>query len=144
MYSVIKSPFLFHHFKVAITLIFFMLIHILIIKTDILFGEINYNLSPLKIGYFIAKDIKSKHKLTEQNYKRLVIVFRFWIIGLLYYAILYYKMRFDQLHHQIKSIIPNGKWKLIIKRREKLLLNLIHEHNELVVEIHKLNMMLRR
>ena len=31
-----------------------------IVKTDFLFGEINYNLSELKVIYFLAKDIKSK------------------------------------------------------------------------------------
>ena len=87
MYSLIKSPFLFDDFKVIIILIFLILIHTIILKTDILFGEINYNLSPLKIGYFIAKDLKSKHKLTEQNYNRLITVFRIWMIGLLYYAV---------------------------------------------------------
>ena len=53
-------------------------------------------------------------------------------------------MRFDQLHHQIKSIIPNGNWKLIIKRKEILLLDLIHEHNELAVEVNNMSMMMRR
>ena len=56
----------------------------------------------------------------------------------------YYKMRFDQLHHKIKSIIPNGRWKFITKRQKKFLLDLIDEHNELTVEIHKLSMMMRR
>ena len=56
----------------------------------------------------------------------------------------YYKMRFDQLNHKIKSIIPNGNWKYIIKKKEKLLLGLIHEHNELSIQIHTINMMLRR
>ena len=41
-------------------------------------------------------------------------------------------------------MIPNGKWKFIIKRREKLLINLINEHNEVAVKVDKLNMMVRR
>ena len=32
-------------------------------------------------------------------------------------GILYYKMRFDQIHQKIKSILPNGKWKNIIGKK---------------------------
>ena len=34
-------------------------------KTDILLDGINYNLSPLKILYYLMNDMKSKHKLTD-------------------------------------------------------------------------------
>ena len=54
----------------------------------------------------------------------------------------YYKMRFDQLHHQIKSIIPKGE--IIIKRREKKLKNIIYRHNQLAIEVHEMNLMVRR
>ena len=193
MYSLINSPFFTPE---LIILVIFFLIHVLVFKSDILFGEINCNLSPFKICYFLAKDIKLKHKLSEKNYNRLAILLRICMIGLIYYGIPiislgaiivqlillikgkqlfwlfniiiitpfyvngivlitsaaltlncllpYYKIRFDQLHHQIKSIIPNGTWKFITKREGKLLLDLIHEHNELAVEIDKLNMMMRR
>ena len=193
-YSIIYSPFLFDGFKMIIICQVFFLIHISIVKTDILSGELKYHLSQFKIGYFLAKNIKSKHKLTEQNYNRWAIAFRFYFIIVLYLAfpitslviimlesiliigtkkliwflegifltpfyingvvvllttsliivclILYYKIRFDQLHYQIKSIIPNGK--VINKRREKILLDLIHQHNQLAIEINKLKMMVRR
>ena len=194
LYSIIYSPFLFHGFKVIITFQTFFLIHILMIKTDILSGEIKHHLNQFKIGYFLAKDIKPRHKLAGQNYNRLAIVFRFHFIILLYLGFpitslviimieiilligikkliwflqgifltpfyinavtvltttglimicltLYYKVRFDQLNNQIKSIIPNRK--VISKRKEKILLDLINEHNQLAVEIHKLRMMVRR
>ena len=193
MYSLIKNPFLPAELIILTTL---FLIQVSVMRVDISLGEINYNLSPFKIFYWFAKDIKSKHKLTEQNYNRLVILFRTFSIGLFYYTIpivvlvaiaitsiiliktsqlywlfviivvmpfyinglivltsgglivicliSYYKMRFDQLHYKIKSIIPNGNWKYIIKRKEKLLLGLIHEHNELSVQIHAINMMVGR
>ena len=65
MFSLIKSPFLPADFNILNLLLFLFLIHASIIKTDFLFGEINYNLSLLKICYLIIKDIKSKHKLKK-------------------------------------------------------------------------------
>lgn len=124
-----------------------------------MFGEINYNLIPFNICYLIAKNVKSKHKLTEQNYNRLTVFVGIYIISLLYHGMatirifvfiielmiiimtkrmywlihvismtllyinvmviisasglsivyfnVYFKMRFDKLHDQIKSIIQN-------------------------------------
>ena len=63
---------------------------------------------------------------------------------LIYIYFPYYKMRFDQLNQQIKSIIPNGKRKIILNSKEKLLLQLINEHNLLSLEIHKMNLLIRR
>ena len=48
------------------------------------------------------------------------------------------------MHHKIKSIIPNGKWKYINERREKLLLDFIDEQNHLAIQVHKANIMFRR
>ena len=91
-------------------------------------------------------------KLIQDN--RLMLLFApFYINGFIVIAvasviafigILYYKMRFDQIHQQIKSIVPNGKWKNIIGRKEKLLSNLIDEHNQVAIELYNLNMMIRR
>ena len=53
----------------------------------------------------------------------------------------YYKMRFDQIHSSIKSISNS---KLINKKRENQFIDLIGEHNTVSIEIHKLNLMLRR
>ena len=66
-----------------------------------------------------------------------------WICMVLI-LISYYKMRFDQIHSSIKSIVSNGKWSVINKRREKQLKNLIEEHKSVSNEIHKVNLMLRR
>ena len=194
MFSLIKSPFLPPDFNVLVILMTFFMVQAAVIKCDIMLSEINCNLSPLKFDYFVAKDIKSKHELTKQNYNRLAFLIRFCFIGLVYYGlpiisiftfsivlmlfiktkrfyflvheiviepfyvngyivisqgsliiasiIYYYKMRFDQLYRQIKSITPNGK--VISKRKEKLLLGLFHEHNKLAVEIHKINLLFRR
>ena len=65
-----------------------------------------------------------------------------FVIFYVYFS--YYKMLFDQLNVKIKQIIPNGRWKLIFDRREKLLINLIQEHNQLANEIHQLNLIARR
>ena len=65
--------------------LFFKEIIFFILKTDILNGQINYNLNKLKIGYFLAKKIKSEHNLCVQNYNRLAILFRISYIILLYY-----------------------------------------------------------
>ena len=180
-------------FLLVVILLFF----VLIIKCDFLFGEINYNLSPIKLAYIVSRDMKSKHKLTDYNFNRLAISLRILMVLLIYYflpfgsimlllieillliksnnklellifetlmtpfyingfivltvcfvaffiAILYYKMRFDQIHQQTKSIIPNANWKFIIKQREKLLSNLIDEHNQVAIQVHQLNMMIRR
>ena len=56
----------------------------------------------------------------------------------------YYKLRFDQIHSSIKSIVQNGKLNVINKIKEKKLINLIEEHKTVSYEIHKLNLMFRR
>ena len=50
-------------------------------------GENNYNLSPFKIGYLLAKNIKAKHKLNEQNYNQLALLLRIKLIVGLYFAL---------------------------------------------------------
>ena len=57
---------------------------------------------------------------------------------------LYYKIRFDQINCKINDGLPNGNWKAISIQKEKQLTSLIHEHNSLTIEIHKLNLMMRR
>ena len=64
--------------------------------------------------------------------------------SILYIYFIYFKMRFDQLNNQIKKISPNGKLNRICFRKEKILLDLINEHNFLSLEIHKMNLMGRR
>ena len=45
-------------------------------RTDILLGQIHYNLNPLKTLYYLKKDLKELHKLNEKNYKKLAILSR--------------------------------------------------------------------
>lgn len=54
----------------------------------------------------------------------------------------YFKLRFDQLNEKVKSIISNGN--SINKRKEKLFLELINEHNELSLKIEKVNFVFKR
>ena len=56
----------------------------------------------------------------------------------------YYKFRFDQLNNQIKAIILSGEGKFISLKIEKQLVSLIDQHNQLAIEVNRLNMMLRR
>ena len=56
----------------------------------------------------------------------------------------YYKMRFNQLNQQIKSITSQIKWRMILNKKEKLLLQLIDEHNSLSLEIHNINLFYRK
>lgn len=60
----------------------------------------------------------------------------------IFYA--YYKLIFHQINQQIKSLIPNGKIKFINNRREKKLINLLNDHNQAAIEIHKMNLIMRR
>ena len=56
----------------------------------------------------------------------------------------YYKLIFHQIIQQIKSLIPNGKIRLINNRREKKLIDLLNDHNQAAIEIHKMNLIMRR
>ena len=56
-----------------------------------------------------------------------------------------YKMRFDQITEEIKSIVKDGETtKTINKRRKKKLIYLINQHNLASIEIHKMNLTMRR
>lgn len=69
--------------------------------------------------------------------------FSCWIYSV-FILVSYYKLRYDQIHSEIKSIIPNGQLNVINKRIERKLANLIGEHKVISNEIAKLNLMLRR
>ena len=74
-----------------------------------------------------------------------IVIFSLWMCMVII-LFSYYKMRFDQINLQIKSILPNQEWNIIRinQRREKQLIKLIDEHRLLCNEIHKLNLMIRR
>ena len=86
LYSLIQGQHLPAQTNILLILMIFLIIHTAIIKTDLLFGEIKYNLRPFKICYFLAKDIKSMHKLSEQNYNKFAKLIRFCFIGMICYG----------------------------------------------------------
>ena len=193
-FSIINGPFLPIHYRTLLSLVVINLIWVSVIKTDFMFGEINCNLSPLKIFYFLINDLESEHKLTKINYKLLTIWSRLiqlclldlgipttiisaifinsyfaissqkliWIfeaifispiyitIGftaatwmcIVYIIFPYYKFRFDQIHHEIQLLLPNGK--VVSRTKEILFTQFIHEHNRLSIEIFKMNSIMRR
>ena len=174
-------------------------------KTDFLIGEINYNLSPLKVIYYLKFDLKNKHNLNDKNYKKLTIWFRIvqivlidcgiitllfvvilieikitilfngtigqWIIWtyqcihvpaviflitsmpivcLAFLLFIYYKMIFDQINDEInsiyneKSLFFKTKFKTLDMRIERQLMNIVERHNLAAIEIHKINLIVRR
>ena len=52
-------------------------------KTDILLGEINCNMKPFKVIYYLMNNIKNNHKLSDKNYTKLAFLSRIIIILLL-------------------------------------------------------------
>ena len=87
MYSLIDSPFLPGHFRTMLLLTALSTIMILVAKTDIILGEIKFDLNQLKIFYYLINDVKSKHKLSEANYKKLTILSRIIQILIMNYAL---------------------------------------------------------
>ena len=59
-----------------------------IIKMDFLIEDRSYNLRSLKLFYYLAHNLKSKHKLNDKNYKLLTILTRILHIYWLKYQIL--------------------------------------------------------
>lgn len=58
---------------------------------------------------------------------------------------LYYKFRFDQINRRFKFISSKLQTSTIIpKKRESQLIRLIDQHNQMAIEIHTFNMILRR
>ena len=62
------------HFYLITLKYLFLLVLDCVVKTDTLLGDCKYNLNPLKMAYIIKINIKSQHKLTDKNYKRLSIL----------------------------------------------------------------------
>ena len=87
VYSLINGPFLPELFKVLLLFNFIVLFLITAIKTEIIFGEVKCNTEPFKVFHFLMRNVKSKHKLTEKNYKKLAILSRIVQICLLNYVI---------------------------------------------------------
>ena len=62
--------------KLMLILAAIILFLIAVFRTDNLLGEINYNLNPYKVIYYLMNDVKQLHKLNEKNYKKLAILSR--------------------------------------------------------------------
>ena len=74
LYCLLKVDFLPGNFRIILIAASCAFTWILAIKFDMIFAEIQLNLSPLKVFYFLINNIKSKHKLTDLNYNRLAIL----------------------------------------------------------------------
>ena len=74
MFSLMGIPSLFaEKLKMLIMLFASIAFAVGIFKTGYFFGEINYNLSPFKVFYYLMMDWKYKHKLNDKNYMKLAI-----------------------------------------------------------------------
>ena len=73
IWGLIDGSFVPGHYRTTLGLYFILIFLVSVIKTDQIIGEIEYNSKPLQVFHFLMNNIKSKHKLTERNYKRLAI-----------------------------------------------------------------------
>ena len=87
MYSLIDSPSVPRYFRTFLLLLSISSVMILTAKTDLLLGEIKSNLDQFKIFYYLINNIKSKHKLSKQNYKKISILSRIIQTGSMDYAV---------------------------------------------------------
>ena len=76
-------PVYFRLFVVGYTI---MNLWFLTIKVDMILAEIQFNLSPLKVFYFLMNNLKSKHKLTDSNFNQLAILSQIVKLGILDYG----------------------------------------------------------
>ena len=58
-------------------------------KTDYLIGEINCNLNPFKVFYYLMMNWKRNHQLNDKNYKKLAILSRIIQFGLIDFGIIF-------------------------------------------------------
>ena len=70
-----------------------------------------------------------------------ICIFSPQAICIIFILILYYVFRFGQINTKIKSI---NNFQIFNKSKQRQLNKLINEHNSLAIEIHKLNLVLRR
>lgn len=159
-------------------------------KTDLLIEEYKNNLSQIKFLYYLTRNIKSIHKLTNFNYKKFhrnihflnfillkisfpvvvwsVLIALFTIViftesifikllypfavystitfnttsysslPLIYSMLYYYQLRFNQITSQFQIFIKRN----IISPLK--FINLIEEHNQISIEIHKMNLLMKK
>ena len=211
MFSMMDIPSIHIQFKKLLLLALSIAIFISVFKTDCLLAEIGENLDALNVIYYLVRDKRDKHKLNDENYKKLAILSRmsqlllidvasililvgfvlfcmiiailsgkwFWISGtfiltpvvitmtytvttitcLMMIIFAYYIMIFRQINDRIKSISNislkgTNQEALFIKKnnfikpfsriRQNQLINLIHQHNQAAIEMHKINLLIRK
>ena len=195
-YSMIDGSFLPDFTRTVLLLLLNFFVFASTLRTDLLIGEISFNLKPLEVFYFLMQNIESKHRLTDANYKKLAILSRiiqmiflnyvskfltgltvvnivvitinsqrfiFYLLAVLitpfyviliiimtscccviYIYFLYYKLIFDQINDQFKCLFFDSRSKIIFKSKENQLIQLINEHNLAAIQVHKMNLILRR
>ena len=196
LFSLYKFPTPISNFRIIVLVVVISSILIFVIKIDFILGQINYELSSLKMFYFLKMNLKLKHKLNAKNYKKLVILSQIIVLSLLdygvstavicaaafnttmslwtkkfiwiieaikltpfyliqvvtlstwmcivYILICYYKFRFDQVNHQIKSFISKQTSNIVNRKFENRLTQLINEHNSISIEVNRFNLLMRR
>ena len=83
-FSLIDGPFLPDHFRPMFFTQIIGFLQISMMRIDITFSEMGYNLSPLKVFYYLINDLTSQHKLTDKNDKRLAIFSKIPVNFLIY------------------------------------------------------------
>ena len=82
----IHGPLLPNHFRTLYLSGALLFMMVALIKVDILLGEKKYNLKRFRVLYFLMYNLKSKHKFTDVNYKKLAILSKMVQTGLMNYA----------------------------------------------------------
>lgn len=73
LYSFYEFEYLTDQFRVIIFDVLLVSAFVIMVKIDLILGELKCNLRPLKIIYFLVNNLKEKHKLNQKNYNRLVL-----------------------------------------------------------------------
>ena len=93
-------------------------------------------LSRQSIWYFQAMLLIPVHVLVASTISTTLCI--------IYIVFTYYKMLFDQINQHIQQILSDGGLKIITKRKEDQLYTLLYQHNLISIEVHKVNLMLRK
>ena len=109
-YQFIKVFYFVKQFKASILLALIGLILTFAIRIDLLIEERKFKLRILKFFYYLFHNVKSKHKLTDKNYKKILIIARSLELFLIKYVVIhaiisisYYHLYLCVIH---KTILP--------------------------------------
>ena len=87
LFSLYEFPIPINNFRIVVLVVIISSILIFVIKIDFILGQINDELSSLKVFYFLKKNLKLKHKLNVKNYKKLVILSQIIVLFVLDYGV---------------------------------------------------------